>query len=72
VPGQVSSYLHDQLQVGEEIDLLPPAGDFYLDVSPDTPVVLLSGGVGLTPMLSMFNMPGTVWPSGTGALPARL
>lgn len=55
VPGQVSSYLHDQLQAGDEIDLLPPAGDFYLDVSPATPVVLLSGGVGLTPMLSMFN-----------------
>jgi nitric oxide dioxygenase len=55
VPGEVSTYLHDELQVGDEIDLLPPAGDFYLDVTGDTPVVLLSGGVGLTPMLSMFN-----------------
>ncbi|UTW13924.1 NO-inducible flavohemoprotein [Marinobacterium rhizophilum] len=55
VPGQVSTYLHDELQVGDEIDLLPPAGDFYLEVQNDAPVVLLSGGVGLTPMLSMFN-----------------
>lgn len=55
VPGQVSSYLHTQLQVGDEIDLLPPAGDFFLNVEHEAPVVLLSGGVGLTPMLSMFN-----------------
>ncbi len=55
VPGQVSNYLHDQLNVNDEIDLLPPAGDFCLEVENDTPVVLLSAGVGLTPMLSMFN-----------------
>lgn len=54
-PGQVSNFLHDQVQVGDEIDLLPPAGDFFLDVGGNTPVVLLSGGVGQTPMLSMLN-----------------
>lgn len=54
-PGQISNFLHDRIEVGDEIDLLPPAGDFFLDVQTDTPVVLLSGGVGLTPMLSMLN-----------------
>lgn len=55
VPGQISNYLHDKVQVGDELEMLPPAGDFFLDVAPQTPVVLLSGGVGLTPMLSMLN-----------------
>jgi len=54
-PGQISNLLHDRFEVGDEVDLLPPAGDFFLDVQIDTPVVLLSGGVGLTPMLSMLN-----------------
>ncbi|GGO83134.1 flavohemoprotein [Marinobacterium nitratireducens] len=53
--GQVSNFLHDHVEIGDEIDLLPPAGDFFLDVEQETPVVLLSGGVGLTPMLSMLS-----------------
>ncbi|MEJ2766928.1 NO-inducible flavohemoprotein [Photobacterium sp. MCCC 1A19761] len=53
--GKVSSYLHDSLQVGDRVELAPPAGDFFLDVSPQTPVALISGGVGLTPTLSMLE-----------------
>ncbi|MFC6669373.1 hypothetical protein [Marinobacterium aestuariivivens] len=51
----MSNFLHDRMEVGDEIDLLPPAGDFFLDIAKTTPVVLLSGGVGQTPMLSMLN-----------------
>jgi uncharacterized protein len=32
-----------------------PAGHFYLDTNSDRPVVLIGGGVGLTPLLSMLN-----------------
>lgn len=53
--GQVSNLLHDHLQVGDKVDLMPPTGDFFLQASASTPVVLLSAGVGLTPMLSMLN-----------------
>ncbi len=53
--GLVSNYLHDQLNVGDVVKLSPPAGDFFLNKSCDSPVVLISGGVGLTPMMSMFN-----------------
>ncbi|WP_273858261.1 NO-inducible flavohemoprotein [Photobacterium sp. GSS17] len=53
--GKVSSYLHDTLQVGEVIEVMPPAGDFFLDVEPTTPVTLLSAGVGLTPTLAMLE-----------------
>jgi nitric oxide dioxygenase len=37
------------------LKVAPPAGDFYLDESGIGPVVLLSGGVGLTPMVSMLE-----------------
>ncbi|MGL5391590.1 MAG: NO-inducible flavohemoprotein [Shewanella sp.] len=53
--GQVSNLLHDVLQVGDEIAVIPPAGDFTLQVSDTTPVVLISAGVGQTPMQSMLN-----------------
>ena len=33
----------------------PPQGDFQLREAGGAPVVLLSGGVGLTPMVSMLN-----------------
>ncbi|UAC48367.1 NO-inducible flavohemoprotein [Bacillus aquiflavi] len=53
--GKVSNYLHDHIDVGDEIEISAPAGDFTLDTAASTPVVLLSGGVGITPMMSMFN-----------------
>ncbi|MDQ0971967.1 nitric oxide dioxygenase [Neobacillus niacini] len=53
--GMVSNYLHDTVTEGEILKVSAPAGDFVLDTEKNTPVVLLSGGVGLTPMLSMLK-----------------
>jgi nitric oxide dioxygenase len=53
--GVVSNLLHDPVRVGDRLRLAPPFGDFYLHEDRDTPVVLVSGGVGLTPMVSMLN-----------------
>lgn len=53
--GKVSNYLHDRLQPGDKINLMPPAGDFFLSADSQTPVTLISGGVGLTPMLAMLE-----------------
>src|SRR5699024_5891499 len=52
--GVVSTYLHDQLQVGDTIEASAPAGTFTLEKG-DHPVALISGGVGITPMLSMLE-----------------
>jgi nitric oxide dioxygenase len=52
--GIVSNYLHDHVQEGDIVELSAPAGDFVLDTS-DAPIVFMSGGVGITPLLSMLN-----------------
>jgi nitric oxide dioxygenase len=53
--GYVSTLLHDQVQIGDTVRLAAPYGNFHIDVHATTPVVLISGGVGLTPMISMLN-----------------
>lgn len=52
--GLVSNYLHDHIEVGDVVHLYPPAGDFFF-VDRNSPVVLLSAGVGITPMQSMLE-----------------
>lgn len=54
-PGLVSSHFHDRLQVGDIVDAKAPSGHFHLDVNSRTPVVLVGGGIGVTPMLAMLN-----------------
>ena len=53
--GYVSTLLHDTLGEGDGVELSPPFGDFYIDLAATTPVVLISGGVGLTPLISMLS-----------------
>ncbi|WP_281648335.1 NO-inducible flavohemoprotein [Parendozoicomonas sp. Alg238-R29] len=53
--GVVSNHLHDHVQVGDKLGVMPPAGDFYLETQSQSPVVLLSGGVGFTPLMAMLN-----------------
>ncbi|GJL66326.1 MAG: flavohemoprotein [Nitrospirales bacterium] len=50
-----SRHLHDTVNVGDMLEATPPAGDFFLSTTPKRPVVLVSGGVGLTPMVSMLE-----------------
>lgn len=53
--GYVSNLLHDHANTGDTVRLTPPFGAFHLDRSRATPVVLVSGGVGLTPLVSMLK-----------------
>lgn len=53
-PGVGSNYVHS-LEVGDLLDVRAPGGSFFLPPESDHPIVLLAGGVGLTPMLSMLN-----------------
>src|SRR3954451_2788904 len=54
-PGLASNWIHDHAQPGSILQVAPPAGDFFLDEQSPDPVVLVSGGVGLTPMMSMLE-----------------
>lgn len=55
--GLISNYLHDHVNVGDVLQLRAPSGEFTLDVQKalGRPVVLISGGVGITPVLSMLK-----------------
>lgn len=53
--GVVSEWLHDSVQPGTELQVSAPAGDFTLTEPTTAPVVLLSAGVGLTPMISLLG-----------------
>ena len=52
-PGVASNYMHDSIRVGSVIPCKPPKGKFYLEVDNNIPAVLISNGVGITPMISM-------------------
>ncbi|WMY07717.1 NO-inducible flavohemoprotein [Paraburkholderia phenoliruptrix] len=54
-PGHVSNLLHAGVEEGTIVHLSAPMGDFTLDRKKATPVVLMSGGVGVTPMTSMLS-----------------
>lgn len=51
--GLASRFLHDHLAIGDTIEARAPSGDFILPGG-DTPLVLASAGVGVTPMLAML------------------
>jgi ferredoxin-NADP reductase len=54
-PGLSSSYFHDQLEEGDIVDVKAPSGAFFMDPREEFPAVLIGGGIGLTPMVSMLN-----------------
>ena len=53
-PGIVSNYFHDHIFEGDIIGIRAPAGQFCLDQGSSEPVVLIAGGIGITPFLSML------------------
>lgn len=61
--GQVSLYLHDVIKEGDTLEISPPAGEFVLDPAKETPAAFVSAGVGITPMMSMFETVAALNPS---------
>jgi nitric oxide dioxygenase len=54
--GRVSNWLHQHVQVGSILKVSHPFGDFTADTEAAEPIVLLSAGVGITPMISKLNL----------------
>ncbi|KAL1297595.1 hypothetical protein AAFC00_006157 [Neodothiora populina] len=58
MPGVISNILHLSKSQGDIIQLSNPAGDFFYDGATDKgPVVCISAGVGVTPMMSILESP---------------
>ncbi|HEY6772435.1 MAG TPA: flavohemoprotein, partial [Oxalicibacterium sp.] len=53
--GEVSNWLHDNVEVGSLLQVSKPFGDFLPETEGDEPIVLLSAGIGITPMISTLN-----------------
>jgi nitric oxide dioxygenase len=53
--GIVSTFLHQQINEGDTLEISAPVGDFVLESVGKSPLVLLAGGVGITPLLSMLH-----------------
>jgi ferredoxin-NADP reductase/MOSC domain-containing protein YiiM len=66
--GLVSTHLHENVRPGQTLDVGAPRGDFILKMD-ERPMVLVSAGIGITPMLSMLHaltaqsvrLPSDVW-----------
>lgn len=54
-PGLSSNHFHEHVQVGDTLQLRAPAGHFFIHPDPTVPVVLIAGGIGITPMMSMLQ-----------------
>ena len=52
-PGVSSGFFHRVLRQGDILDCKAPGGNFYLDMAQHGPIVLIGGGIGITPMISM-------------------
>ncbi|HSP23342.1 MAG TPA: NO-inducible flavohemoprotein [Planococcus sp. (in: firmicutes)] len=60
--GRVSVFLHEEVKIGDRLEASAPAGEFVLDTDKKSPVAFVSGGVGITPMMSMFETVATMTP----------
>ncbi|MER6380984.1 globin domain-containing protein [Streptomyces sp. NPDC001250] len=52
--GEVSHHLHARVRPGDVLELSEPYGDLVLAAGPDTPLLLASAGIGVTPMIAML------------------
>lgn len=52
--GLISNYMHEQLHIDQVLDAKMPAGHFFYDLRAPKPSVLVAGGIGITPVYSMF------------------
>jgi nitric oxide dioxygenase len=61
--GEVSTWLHENVKAGSILQVSHPFGDFTPNADSEEPIVLLSAGVGITPMISVLNRIAQVNPN---------
>ncbi|MED7788608.1 2Fe-2S iron-sulfur cluster-binding protein [Francisella sp. 19X1-34] len=55
IKGLGSGFMHNQVQQGMHLEVQPPMGRFVLDRSGFKPILLIAGGIGITPILAMLK-----------------
>lgn len=55
LPGLSSNHFHDHVRAGDVLRVKAPSGHFFIDPDPSAPAVLIGGGIGITPMMSMLR-----------------
>ncbi|TAJ36137.1 MAG: 2Fe-2S iron-sulfur cluster binding domain-containing protein [Reyranella sp.] len=61
--GEFSRYLHDRMSVGDTLQVRGPSGAFTFDGGNADSIVLIAGGVGITPMMCVIRyLTDTTWP----------
>ena len=53
--GEVSTFLHDEVVIGDELEVRGPIGGFFVWKG-DTPALLLAGGSGIVPLMAMLRL----------------
>ncbi len=64
-PGASSNYFHERVHEGDVLKVKAPSGRFCIDPDPNVPVVLIAGGIGITPFMSMLRWYATEQPART-------
>ncbi|MCI0334240.1 MAG: FAD-binding oxidoreductase [Planctomycetes bacterium] len=54
-PGRGSNYFHDNVRVGDVLEVRAPGGTFLIDPLAGEPVALIGAGIGVTPLVSMLD-----------------
>ncbi len=54
-PGVSSCFFHDRVQPGDVLKVKAPSGHFFINPDATVPAVLIAGGIGITPMMSMLR-----------------
>lgn len=55
--GLVSNYINDNIKVGDELEVMEPLGNFYVDTDKDKQrhIILIGGGSGVTPLIGILK-----------------
>ena len=54
-PGAASNHFHDRIEEGATVSVRAPSGHFHLNEDSPLPIVLIAGGIGITPLLAILN-----------------
>ena len=62
-PGRMSSVIHERLSIGDIVEIKAPSGKFCIPSAGDKPIVLVAGGIGVTPFMAHLETVAMLQPA---------